>query len=102
MTLIDTLSILKLSIDIFYIIKMTELKPDRVYTTKEAKELLKVSDSTIKRLLKKGVIRAAKIGHQNRILGKEILRLFAPQMEPRASDLYQKIKRKTKKILENW
>jgi excisionase family DNA binding protein len=79
-----------------------EIKPNGVYTTKETQEILKVSESTFKRLLKKGFIRAAKIGHQHRILGKEILRLVAPSTEEPASRLYQRLKNKTKEIVKNW
>lgn len=81
---------------------MTELKPDGVYTTKEAREMLKVSESTIKRLLKRGVLRAARIGHQYRIVGREILRLISPEAEKRGANLYQKLKRRTKEIINHW
>ena len=65
-----------------------EIKPNAVYTTSETQELLKVSNSTIKRLLKKGLIKANKVGGQYRILGKEILRLVSPTTEQRAVKLY--------------
>ena len=48
-----------------------EIKPNSVYTTKETRNILKVSESTIKRFLKRGIIRANKVGGQYRILGKE-------------------------------
>lgn len=57
----------------------SEVKPARIYTREEAEALLQISQSTMSRLIKKGVIRAAKIGGQYRILGAEILRLFLPQ-----------------------
>lgn len=44
---------------------MPEIKLNEVYTTKEAQELLKVSNSTMKRLLKRGLIRANKVGNFN-------------------------------------
>jgi excisionase family DNA binding protein len=50
---------------------MSEIKVHEIYTTSEAQQLLKVSKSTIKRLLKKGIIRANKLGGQYRILGRE-------------------------------
>ncbi len=56
----------------------------------------------MKRLLKKGIIRANKIGGQYRILGRELLRIVSPQVEERAVDLYQKVKRKTKAAIEHW
>lgn len=50
-----------------------------VYTTREAQELLKVSSSTLMRLIKKGVIQPAKVGKQYRVLGKELLRVLSPK-----------------------
>lgn len=80
----------------------SEIKPNSVYTTNEAKEILKISDSTIKRLLKKGIIKANKVGGQYRILGKEILRLISPKAERKAVSIYQKIKRKAKDKIKRW
>ncbi|MBU6431052.1 MAG: helix-turn-helix domain-containing protein [Patescibacteria group bacterium] len=79
-----------------------EIKADSVYTTAETKEMLKISASTIKRLLKKGVIRANKIGGQYRILGKEILRLVSPEVEKRAIKSYLRLKGKVAKKLDKW
>jgi len=79
-----------------------EIKPNEVYTTKETREFLKLSKSTIKRLLKKGIIRTAKIGNQHRILGSEILRLISPEAEKHAAGLYQELKKKTKEVIKNW
>ena len=81
---------------------MSEIKPNEVYTTKETREFLKLSKSTIKRLLKKGIIQAAKIGNQYRILGKEILRLISPEDERQGAELYQELKKKTKEVIKNW
>ena len=58
-----------------------EIKPNAIYTTEETQKLLKISNSTIKRMLKKELIRANKVGGQYRILGKEILRLDSPELE---------------------
>jgi len=79
-----------------------EIKPNSIYTTSETKEILKISNSTIKRLLKKGVIKANKVGGQYRILGKEILRLVSPKTERKAVSLYQKIKKKAKDKIKKW
>lgn len=79
-----------------------EIKSDAVYTTKEVQDYLKVSNSTIKRLLKKGILKANKVGNQYRVLGREILSLISPEAEKKASDIYQKIKQKTKKAIEKW
>ncbi len=56
---------------------MPEIKPKEVYTTQEAQDFLKVSKSTIKRFLKRGIIKAYKVGGQYRIWGDEILRLVS-------------------------
>lgn len=80
----------------------SEIKPNSIYTTNETKKILKISDSTIKRLLKKGIIRANKVGGQYRILGKEILRLVSPKVERKAVVIYQKMKRKVKDKIKKW
>jgi excisionase family DNA binding protein len=79
-----------------------EIKPAGVYTTAETMALLKVSESTIKRLLKKGLIRANKIGGQYRILGKEILHALSPSLEKEAITSYQSVKRKIVRKMRNW
>lgn len=81
---------------------MSEINPNEVYTTQETQELLKVSNSTIKRMLKSGLLRANKIGKQYRIMGHEILRLVSPVLEEKAVDVYQKIKIKTRDKVKNW
>jgi len=79
-----------------------EIKENAVYTTAETEELLKVSESTLKRMLKKGLIRANKVGGQYRILGKEILRLVSPQLEETAEKAYMKLKRKVIEKINPW
>jgi len=79
-----------------------EIKANSIYTTAETQEILKISNSTIKRLLKRGVIRANKIGGQYRILGKEILRLVSPEIEKRAVKSYLRLKRKVASRLSKW
>jgi len=81
---------------------MEEIKLNQVYTTKEARDFLKISESTIKRYLKKGILRANKIGGRYRILGKELLRLVSPEMETKTIHVYRKFKEKTKKKIEKW
>jgi len=73
---------------------MAEINPNEVYTTNETKSLLKISESTIKRLLKRGLIRANKVGGQYRITGKELLRIISPDAERKAVRTYQKFKNK--------
>lgn len=81
---------------------MPEILPNEVYTTKEAEELLKVSNSTLKRLLKKGLIRANKVGKQYRILGHELLRLVSPEVDKKATETYQKAKMKVIEKTKDW
>ena len=81
---------------------MAEINPLEVYTTRETQTLLKISKSTTKRLLKKGIIRANKIGGRYRILGKELLRLLSPTMERKAVGTYHKLKVKTKERVKKW
>ena len=81
---------------------MAEIEPNQVYTTEEARNFLRVSQSTIKRFLKKGILRANKVGGRYRILGKELLRLVSPVVEKQAVNIYGKIKQKTQKTIEKW
>jgi excisionase family DNA binding protein len=79
-----------------------EIKPFVIYTTDEAQKALKVSKSTFKRLLKKGLIRANKVGRQYRILGKEILRLVSPEAEKKAVRSYLRLKQKVINKINKW
>jgi excisionase family DNA binding protein len=81
---------------------MPEIKPNEVYTTQETQELLKISNSTIKRLLKSGLLRANKIGKQYRIMGHEILKMLSPEVENKAVNTYQKIKSKVRETTKEW
>ena len=67
-----------------------QINPHEVYTAEEAQKLLKISPSTIMRLIKKGIIRTAKVGKQYRILGKELLRLVSPELEGTIGKVYNK------------
>jgi len=87
---------------VFLIKNMSEINENEVYTTAEAQELLKISSSTMKRLLKKGLIRANKVGKQYRILGHELLRLVSPEVDVKATNLYQKVKKKTVIKTKDW
>jgi excisionase family DNA binding protein len=78
------------------------IEPNGVYTTEETRDYLKISTSTIKRLLKSGAIRANKIGGQYRILGKEILRLVSPEIEKKAVKSYLDLKRKVVRRINKW
>lgn len=79
-----------------------EIKPGAVYTTSETQDLLKISKSTMKRLLKRGLIRANKIGGQYRILGHELLVLLSPSLERKAARQYFKLKRDVVRKIRDW
>ena len=75
---------------------MTEIQRNEVYTTQEARNFLRISERTMKRWLKRGIVRANKVGGRYRILGREILRLVSPQAERQAVSTYQRFKKKVK------
>ena len=79
-----------------------EIKPDKIYTTEEAQEYLRVSNSTIKRLLKSGILRANKVGGRYKILGSELIRLVSPKIEKKARELYFDLKEKTQNVIKKW
>ncbi|RKX94232.1 MAG: hypothetical protein DRP84_07315 [Spirochaetes bacterium] len=81
---------------------MPEIKPNEIYTTEEARDFLKISDSTIKRFLKKGIIKAYKVGGRYRIWGSEILKLVSPELESKVYRVYKKVKDKTRRTIEDW
>jgi len=81
---------------------MKEIKPMAVYTTAETQKILRISNSTIKRMLKNGLIRANKVGGQYRILGKEILRLISPDVGKKAETTYMNIKKKVVNKINKW
>ena len=70
-----------------------EVNENEIYTPEEARQILKVSSSTFARLVKQGLIRAAKVGKQYRIMGKEILRVVSPKLEDQVGKLYNKGRR---------
>ncbi len=78
-----------------------EIKESEIYTTAEMKEILKISQSTAMRMLKKGMIRAAKIGKQYRITGKELLRLISPKLEDKVGKMYNKGRQWVHEDVEN-
>lgn len=67
-----------------------EIKENAIYTREESQELLKISQSTMMRLIKSGIIHSAKIGKQYRIMGKELLRILSPQLEDKVGKAYNK------------
>ena len=82
---------------------MPEIKPKEVYTTKETQEFLKVSDSTMKRMIKNGIIKAYRVGGTWRIWGSEILKLISPAVETKVyRKIYKPIKEKVREAIEKW
>jgi len=67
-----------------------EINENEVYTPEESRQLLKVSSSTLTRMMKKGLIQAAKVGKQYRILGKELIRLVSPKLEDGVGKAYNR------------
>lgn len=70
-----------------------EIRENEIYTLKETQALLKVSESTLTRMIKKKLIHAARVGRQYRIVGKEILRIVSPLLEDQVGKLYNKGRR---------
>ena len=70
-----------------------EINENEIYTAEEVRKILKISQSTVMRLLKKGLIQAAKVGKQYRVMGKEILRLVSPKLEDKVGKIYNKGRR---------
>ncbi len=79
-----------------------EIKPGKVYTPKEARDFLKVSDSTMKRMIKSGIIKAYKVSGQYRIWGAEILKLLSPEIGYGIYKVYKNIREKTKETIKKW
>ena len=77
-----------------------EVKEHEVYTHEETQVILKVSSSTVTRMIKKGIIRAAKVGKQYRIMGKELLRVLSPKLEDKVGKVYNKARNWAHKDLE--
>lgn len=102
MTPFDTLMYNKNILILPYFMNHQEIKPNAVYTTNETQAILKISNSTIKRMLKNGLIKANKVGGQYRILGKEILRLVSPEVEQKAIKSYLGLKKKVINKINKW
>lgn len=80
----------------------SEIKPGKIYTPKETRDFLKISESTMKRMIKGGIIEAYKVSGQYRIWGYEILRLISPDLGSKVFRGYMKIKAKTKEAIKKW
>ena len=78
-----------------------EIRENEVYTHEETQKILKVSASTVTRMIKKGLIRVAKVGKQYRIMGKELLRVLSPDLEDRVGKAYNKARHWAHEDLDN-
>lgn len=78
-----------------------EIKENEVYTHEETQKLLKVSSSTVTRMIKTGLIRTARVGKQYRIMGKELLRVLSPVLEDKVGKAYNKARNWVHKDIEN-
>lgn|GEM_PF-196801 len=87
---------------VYYSLMEEEIQPRKIYTPKEARDFLKVSESTMKRMLKSGIIKAYKVSGQYRIWGSEILILVSPKLESKVYKVYKKIRENTQKTIEKW
>ena len=81
---------------------MDEIQPGKIYTPKEARDFLKVSESTFKRMIKNEIIHAYKVSGQYRIWGREILRLVSPKAVKKSEKIYLDIKEKIRKTVYKW
>ncbi len=79
-----------------------QILAQEVYTVKESQDLLKISASTMKRLLKRGLIRANKVGGQYRILGRELLRVVSPELEVSVQRSYSGLKKRVIDEVNTW
>mgnify|MGYP001497713402 FL=1 len=79
-----------------------EIEPGKIYTPKEARDFLKISESTMKRMIKKGVINAYKVSGQYRIWGREILGLVSLETVRRGEKVYLKMKERLKNAIKKW
>lgn len=84
------------------IIIAMQILAQEVYTVKESQDLLKISSSTMKRLLKRGLIRANRVGGQYRILGRELLRVVSPELEVSVQRSYSGLKKRVINEVNTW
>ena len=55
---------------------MVQLDERAVYTTAEAAKILKLSPITVERQIRRGELKAIKLGKEYRLLGRDLLALF--------------------------
>ena len=59
-----------------------EIKANEVYTPEEVQRILKISASTVARMIKRGDLPCTRVGRQYRIFGHALLNLFSPALKP--------------------
>ena len=79
-----------------------EIKPGKIYTPKEARDFLKISESTMKRMIKGGIINTYKVSGQYRIWGRDILKIVSPKAVMKGDRVYLKIKETVKSAIKKW
>lgn len=79
-----------------------EIKPGKIYTPRETRDFLKISESTMKRMIKNGIIDAYKVSGQYRIWGSEILKLLSPEWQSRVYKAYRNLREKTRETIKKW
>jgi len=79
-----------------------EIKSGKIYTPKETRDFLKISESTMKRMIRDGIIKAYKVSGQYRIWGSEILKLLSPELESKVYRAYRNIREKTRETITKW
>lgn len=67
-----------------------KIDENQLYTPKEVQAYLKVSPSTMIRLIKKGLILAARVGKQYRIRGAELLIFLTPELASKVRYKYRR------------
>ena len=93
----------KINKKLFFMLEDQHIKPGEIYTSKETRAFLKISESTMKRMIKGGIIKAYKVSGQYRIWGDEILKIVSPDFEKNFyHGIYKKIKDRTKETIKKW
>lgn len=81
---------------------ISDIEPGKIYTTEETRNFLKISESTMKRMIKNEIIKAYKVSGQYRIWGNEILKLLSPEWGERVYKTYRNIREKTRETIKKW
>lgn len=79
-----------------------KIELNKIYTPKETRDFLKISESTMKRMIRTGIIEAYKVSGQYRIWGREILRLVSPRAVIKGENAFLGMKKNFKRAIEKW